>query len=60
MPDLMRPIVGSALIGDVPDEWEGFHKGLDTIVAGDVLAVMCIEESDRILAWLDERGTSLS
>ncbi len=60
MPALMRPIVGDALVDDVEGEWEGFQRGLDVLSPGDVLAVMCIEDSDRILAWLDEQGQPLS
>lgn len=60
MPGIMRPLVGKALVGDAGSEWEGFQKGLELVQPGDVLAVMCIEESDRILAWLDEHGTALS
>lgn len=60
MPAIMRPLVGDALLGDADGEWEGFQKGLDLVGPGDALAVMCIEESDRILAWLDDNAETLS
>jgi cyanophycin synthetase len=60
MPAIMRPLVGSALVGEAGSEWEGFQRGLELTGPGDALAVMCIEESDRILAWLDAHGESLS
>jgi cyanophycin synthetase len=60
MPALMRPVVGEALLGDAPSEMDGFNDGLQHLRAGDVLAVMCIEDSDEILAWLDAHGRPLS
>jgi cyanophycin synthetase len=60
MPALMRPFVGEVFAGDAPNEWEGFRAGMELIVPGDVLAVMCIEESDHILGYLDAHGTPLS
>jgi hypothetical protein len=60
MPAIMRPLVGETLLGDAGGEWEGFQKGLDLVGPGDALAVMCIEESDRILAWLDDHAEALS
>lgn len=60
MPGLMRPLLGDTIVEEVAGEWEGFESGLRQVGPGDVLAVMCIEESDRILAWLDGRGEVLS
>lgn len=60
MPGIMRGIVGDSLICMSPNEREGFHRGLELLARGDVLAVMCIEDYDEILAYLDEHGTSLS
>ena len=60
MPAIMRPLLGDRLTSETAGEWEGFQTGVDLLGHGDTLAVMCIEESDRILAWLDEHGEALS
>ncbi len=59
MPAIMRPLLTEVLAGEAESEWEGFEAGLDQVGPGDTLAVMCIEESDRILAWLDQHGEAL-
>ncbi len=60
MPGIMRPLLGEKLVAETGGEWEGFEAGLRQLGPGDTLAVMCIEDSDRILAWLEERGEALS
>jgi cyanophycin synthetase len=60
MPDLMLPVVGTKLVSETMDEHTGFHEGMARLKSGDVLAVMCIEDSDAILSELEASGTSLS
>lgn len=60
MPALMRRVVGDALVAETPNERSGFHKGMEMLKPGDVLAVMCIEDYDVILDHLDKHGTTLS
>ncbi|MGI8403726.1 MAG: Mur ligase family protein, partial [Thermomicrobiales bacterium] len=42
-----------------PSEIEGVKRGIALAEAGDVVAVMCIEDYDEILPWLDRIGTSI-
>ncbi|MGI8485296.1 MAG: Mur ligase family protein [Thermomicrobiales bacterium] len=42
-----------------PSEIEGVKRGIALAKAGDVVAVMCIEDYDEILPWLEEIGTSI-
>ncbi len=60
MPELMRPVVGTKLVTETTDEHSGFRAGMARLQPGDVLAVMCIEDSDSILSELEASGTSLS
>ncbi|HEV2129103.1 MAG TPA: Mur ligase family protein [Thermomicrobiales bacterium] len=60
MLDLMRPVVGEVLVDETGNEREGFFSGLRRLEPGDVLAVMCVEDYETILPYLDERATSLS
>ena len=40
-------------------EFEGVKRGIALAGVGDVVAVMCIEDYDEILPWLEEIGTSI-
>ncbi len=42
-----------------PSEIEGVKRGIALAKAGDVVAVMCIEDYDEILPWLERIGTSI-
>jgi cyanophycin synthetase len=43
-----------------PSELAAFHRATGIACQGDVIAMMCVEDYDEILAWLDERGKALS
>lgn len=60
MPDILRRAVGDHVIQECPNERSAFYAGLEQVTSGDVLAVMCIEDSDEILEYLEERATPLS
>lgn len=60
MPSMLRSIAGDRLTQETSNERAGFYAGLELMNAGDVLAVMCIEDYDEILAHLDEHATPLS
>ncbi|HWV34987.1 MAG TPA: hypothetical protein VNZ55_05095, partial [Thermomicrobiales bacterium] len=40
-------------------ERAGVEQGIDMAKPGDVVAVMCIEDYDEILPWLEREGTSI-
>ncbi len=42
-----------------PSELEGVKRGMALAERGDVVAVMCIEDYDVILPWLERIGTSI-
>jgi len=42
-----------------PSELEGVKQGMALAKQGDVVAVMCIEDYDVILPWLERIGTSI-
>lgn len=60
MPEILRRVVGDRLSRECPNERSAFYAGLEQVGTGDTLAVMCIEDSDEILGYLDEHGTALS
>ena len=60
MPSLMRQAVGEVIVAETPNERSGFQEGIARLSPGDVLTVMCIEDYDAILEYLDEHGRSLS
>jgi cyanophycin synthetase len=60
MPALMRPVVGERLVDEAPNERSGFYRGLDLLESGDTLAVMCIEDYDEILGYLDSHANARS
>lgn len=45
---------------DAPSEREACLRAFERVQSGDVVAVMCIEDYDFLLRYLDERGTSIS
>ncbi len=60
MPALQRAVVGGRLLAETAGEYEGFLVGMDLLTPGDVLAVMCIEDYDTILPYLEQHATALS
>lgn len=65
MPKLMREGVGeSGRPGvdddDAPSERDACLRAFEAIREGDVVAVMCIEDYDFLLAYLDEHGQAVS
>ena len=60
MPALMRAELGDRVTEEAPSEFAGFEAGMKRIQPGDVLSVMCIEDSDRIIEALEKRGRALS
>lgn len=65
MPALMREGMdrsGNPDVDDVeaPSEREASLRAFERIGAGDVIAVMCIEDYDFLLSYLDEHGAALS
>lgn len=56
MPALMRSIVGDSLVDEASSERGGFYRALEVLEPGDVLTVMCIEDYDEILGYLNEHG----
>lgn len=47
-------------VEDAPSEREACLRAFERAQAGDVVAVMCIEDYDFLLSYLDERGTPVS
>lgn len=43
-----------------PSELDAFHRSLAIARHGDVIAMMCVEDYDEILPWLDQHGRALS
>ena len=59
---LMREGVAEAQGDSRPSaasERAGVEQGIDMAKPGDVVAVMCIEDYDEILPWLEREGTSI-
>ena len=54
---------GSAGRGEMetaPSELDAFQRAMDIAHKGDVIAMMCVEDYNDILAFLDRRGRALS
>jgi UDP-N-acetylmuramyl tripeptide synthase len=60
MPGILRRVVGDGVIQECPNERSAFYAGLDQVIAGDTFAVMCIEDSDEIIGYLEQHANSLS
>lgn len=60
MPGILKRVVGDRLIQECANERSAFYAGLEQVSAGDTLAVMCIEDSDEILAYLEQHASPLS
>lgn len=60
MPRMLKRVVGDLAIQVSPNERTAFYRGLELIKAGDTLAVMCIEDSDEILGYLEEHARPVS
>ncbi len=64
--DIPRLILQGTTAAGVPDppqaegEFAAFAWGMEQLAPGDTLAIMCIEEFDRIIEWLAEAGTPVS
>lgn len=65
MPALMRTGIDESTRPEIPDtaapsERDACLRAFGDVREGDVIAVMCIEDYDFLLEYLDERGTELS
>jgi len=60
MPGILRRVAGDRVVMECPNERTAVYAGLDLLGKGDVLAVMCIEDSDEILAYLEKHASPLS
>lgn len=47
-------------VEDAPSEREACLRAFERVQSGDVVAVMCIEDYDFLLGYLDERGTPVN
>ncbi|MBA2289896.1 MAG: hypothetical protein H0V98_05890 [Chloroflexia bacterium] len=59
MPGILRRVVGDGVIQECPNERSAFYAGLDKVSAGDTFAVMCIEDSDEILGYLEQHANPI-
>ncbi len=60
MPNILRRAAGDRVCQEWPNERSAFYAGLEQTRAGDTLAVMCIEDSEEILAYLEQHAKPLS
>ncbi|HEV2073703.1 MAG TPA: Mur ligase family protein [Thermomicrobiales bacterium] len=47
-------------VEDAPSEREACLRAFERVQSGDVIAVMCVEDYDFLLGYLDERGTPVN
>lgn len=56
----VRAAKADAVVEEAGSEREASLRAFERVTTGDVVAVMCIEDYDFLLAWLDERGKIVS